>query len=387
MWVETITTKSGITKYKFQERYTDTYSGKTKRVSVTYTSNSRQAYKLAQAELQKKIDLANNTDIAKDMTLNDVISEYLESKRAFRKSSTQYSMDNLHKQIIKWFPTDILLSKLSPYIIQSTFDKFACQYSYNYTKLALSLIRQSLKYARRMEYIRDISFLDNIELQKPVANVDYVKKQRSKFLTKDELKDLLSQLDAINHHVSLLCEFQSLTGLRFGEMVALRTQDYDIENAEIDINATLSNRGSFADTSMRLPPKNVHSIRKVKLDARAVQIINHFITANQARRLWKSKFVDLGYIFVTDGGLPYDLHYVNRTIKKLGFHKPVSTHTFRHTHISILAEANVPLKAIMERVGHNEPRTTLAIYTHVTDEMKQEVNAAITNMGKILSAK
>ena len=39
--------------------------------------------------------------------------------------------------------------------------------------------------------------------------------------------------------------FQSLTGLRFGEMVALRTQDYDKENAEIDVNATLSNRGSF----------------------------------------------------------------------------------------------------------------------------------------------
>ena len=67
--------------------------------------------------------------------------------------------------------------------------------------------------------------------------------------------------------------------------------------------------------------------------------------------------------------------------------KPVSTHTFRHTHISILTESNVPLKAIMERVGHNEPRTTLAIYTHVTDEMKQEVNAAITNMGKALSNK
>ncbi len=40
MWVETITTKSGITKYKFQERYTDTYSGKNKKISVTYTSNS-----------------------------------------------------------------------------------------------------------------------------------------------------------------------------------------------------------------------------------------------------------------------------------------------------------------------------------------------------------
>lgn len=85
--------------------------------------------------------------------------------------------------------------------------------------------------------------------------------------------------------------------------------------------------------------------------------------------------------------MPYDLHYINRTIKKLGFPKPVSTHTFRHTHISILAESNVPLKAIMECVVHNDPRTTLAIYTHVTAEIKQEVNAAITNIGKILANK
>ncbi len=35
MWVETITTKAGITKYKFQERYTDVYSGKTKK-SICY---------------------------------------------------------------------------------------------------------------------------------------------------------------------------------------------------------------------------------------------------------------------------------------------------------------------------------------------------------------
>ena len=194
-------------------------------------------------------------------------------------------------------------------------------------------------------------------------------------------------MDTINYHVPLLCEFQSLTGLRFDEAVAFRTQDYDRENAEMDINATLSNRDSFSNPAMRLFPKNVHSIRKVKLDAGAVQIINHFITANQARRLWKSKFADLGYIFVTNGGLPYDLHYINRTIKKLGFPKPVSTHTFRYTHISILAESNAPLKAIMERVVHNDPRTTLDIYTHITAEIKQEVNAAITNISKILTNK
>ncbi len=47
----------------------------------------------------------------------------------------------------------------------------------------------------------------------------------------------------------------------------------------------------------------------------------------------------------------------------------------------------MPLKAIMERVGHNEPRTTLAVYTHVTDEMKSELNNAINKIGSAISHK
>ena len=41
----------------------------------------------------------------------------------------------------------------------------------------------------------------------------------------------------------------------------------------------------------------------------------------------------------------------------------------------------------MERVGHNEPRTTLAVYTHVTDEMKKGMNLAINSIGKVISNK
>lgn len=106
---------------------------------------------------------------------------------------------------------------------------------------------------------------------------------------------------------------------------------------------------------MRLSPKNAYSIRKVSLDVHADKIINHFILANKARRLWKGNLAKNDYIFVTDGGLSYDLHFVNKIIKRVGFHKPVSTHTFRHTLISLLAEANVPLKAIMERVATHYP--------------------------------
>ncbi len=52
-----------------------------------------------------------------------------------------------------------------------------------------------------------------------------------------------------------------------------------------------------------------------------------------------------------------------------GWNKYVTIHTFRYTHISYLAEKGVPLKAIMNRVGHKNSKTTLEIYNQVTEQM------------------
>lgn len=64
---------------------------------------------------------------------------------------------------------------------------------------------------------------------------------------------------------------------------------------------------------------------------------------------------------------------INSVLAKLDYPKHITTHVFRHTHVSLLAEMGVPLKAIMQRVGHHNPGTTLNIYTHVTTTMQDEV--------------
>ncbi|MOA60519.1 Phage integrase family protein [compost metagenome] len=43
----------------------------------------------------------------------------------------------------------------------------------------------------------------------------------------------------------------------------------------------------------------------------------------------------------------------------------------------MLAEAGVDLKTIMKRVGHDDPNTTLRIYTHVTEKMRMDANEKI----------
>ena len=112
------------------------------------------------------------------------------------------------------------------------------------------------------------------------------------------------------------------------------------------------------------------------LSDRAVEIIEQFIRANDAARPLSPfpgyKLPD-HFIFVSRrDGYPLDISYVNHILRRIQYKKKLTTHIFRHTHISILAEQGVPLKAIMQRVGHNEPRTTIAVYTHVTDQMEKE---------------
>ncbi|WP_449354395.1 tyrosine-type recombinase/integrase [Virgibacillus natechei] len=60
-----------------------------------------------------------------------------------------------------------------------------------------------------------------------------------------------------------------------------------------------------------------------------------------------------------------------RLLEYTNIEKKATPHIFRHTHISMLAEADVDLATVMERVGHDDPQTTLKIYTHVTKKMKK----------------
>lgn len=386
MWLEEKKTNSG-TVYKYVERYTCPFSGKTKKVSITFKKKGKQAEKAAYTALQEKILKITHPDVLNDKTLESLLDEFIAYRKPFVKPTTNNGHEQSKSIIVRLFPKDILISKLSTAIIQTTLSAFLEKHKYSYVKTLFSLISQSLKYARRMNYLTDISFLDNVCLPRPLKTADDVKKEREKFLSKDDLIDFLAKLTKINSNVALICEFQSLTGLRIGELLALRIKDYNKKENYIDINGTLTSRYTAKDGNIRLSPKNSYSIRKVWLDARANQILHIFILANNARRLLKPGFNPGNYIFVTDGGLPYDVHFINRIIKRVKFYKPVSTHTFRHTHISLLAESNVPLKAIMERVGHNESKTTLSVYTHVTNEMQKEVCNAIDLIGKRIAAK
>lgn len=48
-------------------------------------------------------------------------------------------------------------------------------------------------------------------------------------------------------------------------------------------------------------------------------------------------------------------------------------HNLRHTHCSRLAEMNIPLVIVKQRLGHSKEETTMRYYTHSVEEMRENL--------------
>ena len=375
MWIEERQSKKG-TRYKYCERF-ELPNGEIRKVSVIFNTNSSHARKQAIIELQRKYEQAvKEIDINKVVTYYDVAMSWLEHTEPTVKQSTHINHTIYVNKIFTYIDKSLPIADLTAVTLEDVLHKvyYVENLSYSYTRATFTTMKAIYKHAKRKKLIPSLIDFEDIEIKKkPFSHSDIAKKQ-NKFLDAVELKETLMQLSKIDSRISLLFEFVSLTGLRIGELLALRYSDYDKENATININGTIQYDYKNSSEIKRGTPKNIYSVRNVSLSDRAVSILDSIMLENKRRSLWFEGYIDHGYIFTSSRGNPYDIQFLNRRLK--GVHiegKHLTTHIFRHTHISMLAELGVPLKTIMQRVGHNDPNTTLSIYTHVTKSMHDDV--------------
>ena len=375
MWIEERQSKKG-TRYKYCERF-ELPNGEIRKVSVIFNTNSSHARKQATIELQRKYEQAvKEIDINKVVTYYDVAMSWLEHTKPTVKRSTHINHTIYVNKIFTYIDKTLPIADLTAVTLEDVLHKvyYIENLSYSYTRATFTTMKAIYKHAKRKKLIPSLIDFEDIEIKKkPFSHSDIAKKQ-GKFLDAVELKETLMQLSKIDSRIGLLFEFISLTGLRIGELLALRYSDYDKENATININGTIQYDYKNSSEIKRETPKNIYSVRDVSLSDRAVSILDSIMLENKRRSLWFEGYIDHGYIFTSSRGNPYDIQFLNRRLK--GVHiegKHLTTHIFRHTHISILAELGVPLKTIMQRVGHNDPNTTLSIYTHVAKSMHDDV--------------
>ena len=366
-------------KYKFFERYKDPYTEKLKKVSVTMEKKTPQARNQAVLLLQEKINkkLEDKNKNISDITFKELYDEFEDNWKNGVRESTIYAANHVKNEIFNQIEGDYLVRNIDRRLLQKVIDQLIKDgRSRNYTSKIKFKLNQIMKYALRMNYINSNEMLF-VELPRKITTSDDLKKKRTKYLDQKEFNLFIKTLQKealrdyrLNKYIRI-AKVLFLTGMRYGELAALSyKEDIDFSKKTIHIRHTYDFR-----LKKRTAPKTAKSDRIITAPQKVLDIIKEQILENT-----KNGF-DTDSIFINTLGEPITSARVIIPLKnhgkKLGIDKNITTHMFRHSHISLLAELGIPLTAIMDRVGHSDSKTTLEIYSHVTQKMVSDISSKL----------
>ena len=163
------------------------------------------------------------------------------------------------------------------------------------------------------------------------------------------------------------------TGLRRGELLALRWRNLDLENSKLTVVETAYKLGD--GRYIIKEPKTPHSRRSVTLTPSLVELFKVYRADQELLRiqLGISLYAD-DFVFIRPDGSPVNPSAVTlafrRIIKRAGL-KDIRIHDLRHTHATLMLMAGVHPKVVSERLGHANIGITLDIYSHVLPGMQE----------------
>lgn len=291
-----------------------------------------------------------------------------------RRTYSRYS-EIVYKRIIPKFGK-YELTKITPYRVQCYVNellktgnmKTGAGLAANSVNTVLGVMRSCMKTAFDIGYIKKYE-LDKVK--KPRTNEKNVvcfTVQEQKLLERVAYESKKTKLFGI-----ILCLY---SGLRIGELLALRWEDIDTRKGLLNVTKTCFD-GKDADGKykrMEDTPKTSSSIRTIPLPKQIIPLVKEYKA--------KSRFE---YVVASDDERIISVRSYQRSFellqKKLGIpHK--GFHSLRHTFATRALENGMDVKTLSEIMGHKTPAVTLSRYVHSLPEHKR---AMMDRLGKLMS--
>lgn len=270
-------------------------------------------------------------------------------------------------------------------------DDMSAQYSKNYVDSIVASTNMIFKFAYDMKLIKILPS-EGIKRPKKKRTVEELEDTEihKKFLEKDELFQFL---EVAKYHHSPQNSFEvfttlAYTGMRAGELLALKWSDIDFENNTISITKTYYNPNNNKKKYQILTPKTESSIGKITIDANVIKMLHDYKVNVQDN--WKDElYVDNNFVFTDNNGYPLVIKklsmWIQSIISRTNIDKNISTHSFRHTHCALLIEAGVHIKEIQERLRHKDINTTMNIYAKITNSYKKDASQKFSRLMENIS--
>lgn len=182
------------------------------------------------------------------------------------------------------------------------------------------------------------------------------------------------------------------TGIRKGELLALKWEDIDLEKRTMRISKSLS---MLKNQSKVKTPKTKAGKREIPIPNILLPVLievrkpkglvcssarNSPMTEVAYKRAWESYMLHLNE---SAGGITGN----SRKTKTVWVIEKFTAHQLRHTYATMLFDANVDIKSAQMFLGHSDIEVTLNIYTHLskfkTDEAIESLNGHLDKLSEM----
>lgn len=339
---------------RYEGRYIKGYdiNGKAKLGYVYGRTYSETKDKLAQC----RIDAIHSTEnVDSNLSLYNWIEKWIEAQKQIKLTTKTMYYSHL-KNHISGSIGKIKLKKLNEDIIQKFVDDLSMKYAPKTVHAVFSMLRSALSEAHRRKYVSNI--YSSVRLPK-------TSRKAVKVLTKEEQKRLEKAISESNNRYDIGILVCLYTGIRIGELCALRWENINLRNATITIDKTAQRiRASDNKSKTRInfdSPKSQSSSRTIPIPA---------FLAEELKKYRRNS----GYI-LRDNGKFTDTRNISRRFKqllKIADIDEVNFHILRHTFSTRALELGFDAKTLSEILGHSSVTTTLNLYAHVLPEHKRK---------------
>lgn len=307
-------------------------------------------------------------------TVADLLDAWLSSVRLSIQSRTYASYDSIVRLYLKPQLGSVLLSDLAPETIEAARDEWMSAkrqdkrkgtISTTTARYVLRTLRTALKFGIERKWLDE----NPAKYVKPPKASESEKRP----LEAEEVRALLTAAKKSPLYVPILVALYS--GLRRGELLALKWSDFDFEERSVTVRRALE-VDRLDDYSVKeKPPKSDSSKRTIPLPASVVDELRRYKVA-QAQRLLPTGLRQNAETLVFDRGDGHPWHPDTFGQAWIDFAKGsgvrrVRFHDLRATFASLLIEAGVDPVTVQHFLGHSTLNMTMRVYARATMRAKR----------------
>lgn len=284
-----------------------------------------------------------------NLLFESAINEYLNYIRVKKKLNTYLTNERRIKKYILTYFSDKNIFELEPKdYLNWQFEIEKLNFKYNY--------KSSLHYTFSdfLNYCCLFYKLDN-NVAKMVGNFkNKESEEKGNIWSIDEFNMFINKVDKTMYKIIFKLLFY--TGIRKGELLALKVNDIDISNNKININKTITRNHILQS------PKTKSSNRIISINYSLSKELKNYINDLNLKNndfLFNISFSDLKR--------KKDYYCDKANVKKIKIHE------FRHSHACLLFNNDVPIDEISFRLGHSKISMTTDIYLKYLPKKEKRV--------------